>query len=250
MRLYGRNPVLERIKTAPRTIRRAFVQEGHRDLRYVRRKLADVGVPVRVVPATKMAKMARSVHTQGLLLEVEDYAYIPFPDAVGWAVRKGAVVLLLDGVMDPQNLGAILRTCAALGRFLVVLPTHRSVSVTEAVLRVACGGENHVPVSRVANLGRAVDVLKEEGFTVVGTVVDEGEALDTIAWTFPLALVLGAEDTGLRPVLRRRVDMLARVPMAHPRMALNVAQAAGLFCYEAVRQARLRSAGKPEGETE
>ncbi len=235
MKLYGRNPVLERLRSNPKSIKKIFIQEGHKDLAYFRQKGNKWGIPVICIPASKMLKLARNWNTQGLLVDVEDFSYVPYADLLETAKAKKQTIVFLDGLNDPQNLGAVLRSLACLGRFAVVLPTHDSVGVTETVLRVASGGENYVPVAQVSNLNQAIVKAKAD-FTIAGTVVEGGESIYEVEWPFPLGLVIGSEQKGIRDVIRKNMDLLVTVPMAHPRLSMNVAMAATACAYSIVAQ--------------
>ena len=241
MKIYGKNSVLERIKTNPKSIKNIFVEEFHPDAVYIHKKAKESGIPVVFVPRSKMLKMGRSLNTQGLLIEVEDFSYTPYEELLERAVQKKYSLLFLDELTDPQNLGGILRTVACLGDFVVVLPTHDSVSVTESVLRVASGADNYVPVARVSNLAQAIKQAKEMGFWIAGGVVKDGKNLTATELPFPIALVVGSEQKGIRDVIRKLLDLELSVPMAQPRLSLNAAHAAALFCYEITRQKNQKS---------
>ncbi len=236
MKLYGKNPVLERLKLNPRTIRKIYVQEDHRERDYIYQKAKKWGIAVLNVPRDQMQKMTRNVNAQGILADIEDFVYLPYNELLENAVEKDLTLLFLDGLNDPQNLGSILRSVACLGNFAVVLPTHESVEVTEAVLRIACGGDNYIPVSRVANLSKAIVDAKEAGFWIAGTVVTGGKDLTVEQLPFPLALIIGSEQKGVREVLQKKMDIGLTIPMAQPRLSLNVAQATTILCYEIIRQ--------------
>lgn len=236
MKLYGKNPVIERIKSNPQSIRRILIEQGHQDHGYVAQKARKWGIPVSAVPASQLLKIARNVNTQGIVADVEDFSYLPYAELLESAVAKKWTLIFLDGVTDPQNLGSILRGLGSLGDFALVLPTKDSVSVTEAVLRVASGGENHIRVSQVSNLAQAVVKARDAGFWIAGSVVEDGENFFTVKLQFPLGLVLGSEQKGIRDVIKKHLDSKVTIPMAKERMSLNVAQAATIFAYEITKQ--------------
>ncbi len=236
MRLYGKNPVIERLKFDPRSIQRIYIETGHADSGYVHKKAKKAGIAVCSVPRSKIQKLARNLNTQGILAEVGDFPYVEYDDLLEQALKKNLVLVFLDGLNDPQNFGGILRSCACFGGFAVVLPTHDSVDVTETVLRVACGGENYVPIAKVANLGRALEEAKDKGFWIAGTVVADGENVCDTKLQFPLGVVIGSEQKGIRAVIRKLIDQALTLPMAQPRMSLNAAHAASVFCYEIMLQ--------------
>jgi 23S rRNA (guanosine2251-2'-O)-methyltransferase len=236
MKIYGKNPVLERLKADPKSVRRIFVVSGHPEHGYIATKAKKYGIPVLVVHAHQMLKMGKSQNTQGLLMDVEDFAYVPYDDLLDIAVAEGLTPIFIDSLTDPQNLGAILRSAGSLGGFAVVLPTHDTVKVTDTVMRVACGGENHVRVSKVSNLGQAISQAKDRGFWIAGSVVKDGESIYEVKFPFPLGIVIGSEDKGIRDVIQQRLDVKVTIPMAQPRMSLNAAQATTIFCYEINKQ--------------
>ncbi|MFA6379246.1 MAG: RNA methyltransferase [Candidatus Omnitrophota bacterium] len=236
MRLYGKNPVLERLKANPRTILRIFVQEGHVDSGYIKKKASKWGIAACSIPQTKMLKLSRSINSQGVLAEVEDFQYADYQELLTLAQEKKTSLVFLDSLMDPQNLGAIIRSLACLGDFAVVLPKKDSVDMTEAVFRVSSGGDNYVPVAKVANFVQAISEAKKRGLMIAGAVVDEGQDLLTTRFPFPLGLVVGSEQKGIREIVRNQLDLKITIPMKQSRMSFNVAQATSILCYEITRQ--------------
>src|SRR3989338_2156895 len=186
MRLYGRIPVLERLKSKPESIKSIYIQEGHKELSYIRQKAQKWGIPVHAVPSSKLIKLARNLNTQGILVEVSDFAYTPYEDLLDECLKRNITPVFLDSLADPQNLGGVIRSLGCFGGFAVVLPTHDSVGVRDTVLRVASGGDNYVAVSQVHNLKPALDKAKDQGFWIPGTVVEGGERLEDTKFPFPL----------------------------------------------------------------
>jgi len=236
MKLYGRNPVLERLKSNPGSIRRIYIQAGHPESSYVQQKAKKYNIPVAVIAGSQMLKLARDVNSQGLLAEVEGFSYMQYADMLTAAKEKKGTLVFLDELNDPQNLGAIMRSLGCLGHFYIVLPTHHSVEVTETVLRISCGGDNYVSVAKVANLSNAIVKAKEEEFWIVGSAVEGGESLTDVEFQFPLAIVIGSEQKGIRDVIRKHIDIAVTIPMANARMSFNAAHAATILCYEITRQ--------------
>ncbi|MDE2009182.1 MAG: 23S rRNA (guanosine(2251)-2'-O)-methyltransferase RlmB [Candidatus Omnitrophica bacterium] len=238
MKLYGKNPVIERLKANPKSIQRLMIDECHADLTYVRKKCHQWGISVATVPHSKIQRMAQNLNTQGILAEIGEFVYMSIDELLQQALDKKRTPVFLDKLNDPQNLGGIIRTCGALGGFDIVLPTTESVGVTESVLRVACGGENYLSVARVANLGNAIEKAKKMGFWILGTVVEGAGSLTGTGLQFPLGLVMGSEEKGLRDIILKKLDMQVMVPMKNQRMSLNVAHATSMVCYEIIRQKR------------
>ncbi|MBF0512347.1 MAG: hypothetical protein HQL13_08505 [Candidatus Omnitrophica bacterium] len=152
MKLYGKNPVIERLKSNPQSIRRVIISEDHSDLSYVRKKCQPHGISVTTMPHSKIQRLAQNLNTQGILADIEDFFYTSLEDLLERARERKRVPVFLDHLNDPQNLGGIVRTCGALGDFDIIVPQTESVTVTESVLRVACGGENYLSVAKVSNL--------------------------------------------------------------------------------------------------
>lgn len=236
MKLYGKNSVLERLKSDPHSIKKIYIQNDHDDIGYIRKKAKKWGIPLHVAPHSKIQKLARSMNAQGVLAEIGDFPYMSYDELLESAKKKKDSLVFLDGLNDPQNLGGIIRSLACLGSFSIVLPSHKSVSITEAVLRVACGGDNYVRIAKVSNLRQAITLAKDAGFWIVDTAVTGGEDPRKMQLPFPIAIVLGSEQKGIRDVIRKQVDVTLTLPMAQPRLSLNVAHAATLFCYEIMRQ--------------
>lgn len=236
MRLYGKNPVIERLKSNPKSILKILVQEGSSDAGYIRKKALKWGIPMAVIPRSKMIKMAQHINAQGVLADIEEFPYAVFNELLEQAYKKRTTVIFLDNLNDPQNLGAIIRSVGGLGGFALVLPTHKSVDVTPAVLRVASGADNHVPIAKVSNLNVAIKAAREAGFQIVGSVVEGGQSLFETQFSFPLGLVIGSEHKGIREVTRKHLELQVTIPMAQPRLSYNVAQATTIFCYEITRQ--------------
>lgn len=236
MKLSGKNPVLERIKSNPKSIKRLFIEEGHGEKEYVLMKCHQHNIPVMVVPFTKIQKMANSTSTQGILAEIEDFPYMDFNDLLEQSLKKNRILIFLDNVTDPQNLGGIVRSAGALGVFDLVIPTTEAVGVTEAVLRVACGGENFLSIARVSNLANAITKAKDAGYWVAGTAINQAKSLYDVKFEAPLGLVFGSEAKGIRDVIRKKLDCEVTIPMKQERMSLNVSHAIAIFCVEALRQ--------------
>ncbi len=236
MKLTGKNPVIERLRSNPATIRKIYLQEGFQDAAYIYKKAKQRGIPVFVTLPSRLLKMARNTNTQGILAEVEDFSYMPYEELLDMAFEKKKSPLFLDGLNDPQNLGVILRSLACLGKFCVVIPRHESVEVTEAVLRVASGADNYVPLAKVGNLATAIQLAKEKGFSIAGAVVKDGISLMETHFPFPMGLVVGSEQKGIRDVVRRHLDLEVTIPMNIDTLSFNVAQATTIICYEIARQ--------------
>ncbi|HYL10359.1 MAG TPA: 23S rRNA (guanosine(2251)-2'-O)-methyltransferase RlmB [Candidatus Acidoferrales bacterium] len=203
------------------------------------------GVPVRFEDRAQVDRLAGTREHQGVVaLEaarkaagLDDILHAISSDAA----QRGLLVLL-DGVEDPQNLGAIVRTALAAGAHGVVIPERRAAGLTESVARASAGALAHLPVARVTNLVRAMEELKEAGFWLVGLDERAEKNYTEADFTLPVAIVMGGEGKGLHELTRKRCDFLVSLPTTGPVRSLNVSVAAGIVLFEAVRQ---RRASKP-----
>jgi len=152
-------------------------------------------------------------------------------------VDKKPTLIFLDRLNDPQNLGVIIRTAACFGRFAVVIPKFNACEVTEAVLHVASGGENFVPVSMVSNISSAVLKAKKSEYWIMGAVLSEdAQDIDKVSMPFPLGLVMGSEGEGIRYGIDKQLDIKVRIPMKGAPLSFNVAMACAIFCHEIAKQ--------------
>jgi 23S rRNA (guanosine2251-2'-O)-methyltransferase len=236
MIVYGANPVIEAIRSHPKKIRYvAIVREKSGRLQRVINEAKEAGVAVRSLPASQIDRLAgRGVHN-GVVAEVADAAYADFDEVIANEATK--FVLILDSVTDPQNLGAILRVADGFGVDLVVLPEHESVGLTAVVVKASAGATEWVPVAQVTNLARAIETLKEQGYWTYAAAA-EGDPPVKVDFRGKVALVFGAEGTGIRRNVLEHCDRVITIPMYGHVESLNVATAAAVLCYEVVRQTR------------
>jgi 23S rRNA (guanosine2251-2'-O)-methyltransferase len=238
MVIYGINPVLEALKTG--RVREVRVDAAQRDrAREVRAAAEARRVPVRPVPAQDLDRAARGGVHQGVVADVEDAPACSVQDLVA-AARGPALIVVLDGIEDPHNVGAILRTVDAAGAHGVVRQERHAARLDGAAAKASAGAVAHVRVATVVNIARAIGELKEAGVWTVGLAAEAGESYDQIDFTLPTALVLGAEGQGLRRLVRESCDRLASIPMRGQVDSLNVSAAAAVVLFEAVRQRRGR----------
>lgn len=236
MRLFGKNSVIERLRTNPASIRKVYLEEGYPDKGYIYKKAKPYNIPIHITTAGRLSKTAHHKNTQGILADAEDFSYTPYEDLLEVSLKQNRTPVFLDELNDPQNLGAIIRSLACLGRFALVLPTHKSVDITEVVLRIASGGDCHLPIAKVSNINAAIRSAKTSGFSIVGTVVKGGKSLQETHFSFPIGLVIGSEQKGIREVVRANLDVEVTIPMARDTLSFNVAHATTIFAYEITRQ--------------
>ena len=236
MIIYGINPVLEALRAG--RVKELRVRDGGGGrLRDVLSVAGEQGIRVRRVGTDALDRDAqRGVH-QGVVALVEDAAEYSIEDLIRKADGPPLLVVL-DGIEDPHNLGAILRTADAAGAHGVVIQSRRAAALGGAASKASAGAISHIRIAEVVNIARALEELKEAGVWTVGLAGEGATPYDAIDFTVPTAVVLGAEGTGLRRLVRERCDFLASIPMLGHVPSLNVSVAAGVTLYEAVRQRR------------
>ncbi len=229
IRLYGKRSITERLKAAPASITRIYIEEGavRPDIVTLARKHR---IPVENLRHPRFRQLAQGNTTQGLIAETGDFKYAVLEDILG--AESKPTLLFLDRVNDPHNLGVILRSAACFGGFAVVLPGYESVEVNETVIKVACGAENYVPVAKIPNLSVAVQKAAAAGYWIGACVVEGGSSPREVALNFPLGLILGSEGEGVRPGLLKHIDYKLTLPMRGQGLSFNVAIAVSIFCYE------------------
>lgn len=247
--LHAVHAVLER---APERVLELFMAEPRDDARSraLRELAVQAGVHVHAVDGAALGKLVGEVVHQGAVAAVR-----PLPswdenhliEALS-QLREAPLLLVLDGVTDPHNLGACLRTAEGAGAHGVIIPRDRAAAVDAVVRKVAAGAAEFVPVATVTNLARTLDLLKARGVWVAGTDADAQQSLYAADLNRPLALVLGAEGSGMRRLTRDKCDFLVRIPMAGRLESLNVSVAAGVLLFEARRQrgSAARSHAQPD----
>ena len=237
MIIYGINPVLEALRAG--RVRELRVGERADDrLKQLLALAGERGVRVRRVEADSLDRDSRRGVHQGVIAEIAEAADYSIEEIVNGAA-EAPLVVVLDGIEDPHNLGAILRTADAAGVDGIVLQSRRAASRGGVAAKASAGALAHVKIAEVVNIARAVEELKEAGVWTVGLAAETADAYDAIDLTLPTALVLGAEGAGLRRLVRERCDRLASIPMRGHVGSLNVSVAAGVVLFEAVRQRRM-----------
>jgi 23S rRNA (guanosine2251-2'-O)-methyltransferase len=231
--VYGINPVMEALMAGGR-VDTVYLAVGLKKStkREIERLASRQSVRVLVTHRRELDRMTQGGVHQGVVAMAEKKSYVDLADFIQMELEPRTVVLCLDGVQDPRNLGALARSALAFGAAGLVISKKRSVGITPAAVKASAGALNQLPVARVVNLGRTLDALKEAGFWICGAVVDGGVE----PWGFDpgkkVALLLGSEGAGLRPGLVERLDHEVRIPMQTGMESLNVSVAGALLLYE------------------
>jgi 23S rRNA (guanosine2251-2'-O)-methyltransferase len=243
--IHGLNAVLEALETAPEQVTRVVAAMGREDgrLHRVIETARRAGVPVLRQPGKALDRLAGAgVSHQGVLALAADASYAD-PEAVLAAAPAPALLVVLDGVEDPRNLGAVIRAAAAAGAGGRVVPEHRAAGLSAVCVKASAGTALRFPVARIGNVAAFLRRLKQAGIWVVGLDAEGGSVWSGFDLTQPTALVLGGEGKGLRRLAREHCDTVLALPMAAGVESLNLAVAAGIALYEALRQRRAGGIG-------
>jgi 23S rRNA (guanosine2251-2'-O)-methyltransferase len=238
--LYGIHTVLSLLQRQPERLLELFCVDSRHDARVqaIITLAKEQGLSVQKVPQKQLDQWLPDTNHQGIVARCKIQKPLSEHDLDEiLATCQGApLFLVLEGVQDPHNLGACLRTCDAVGVTAIIIPQDRAASVTPVVRKVSCGASETVPIIQVGNLVRALETLKQKGVWVMGTTGDAPESLYQSDLKGPLAIVLGAEGTGLRRLTLEHCDLLMHIPMHGMVESLNVSVAAAVCLYEALRQ--------------
>ncbi len=244
--MVGFHAVQSLLKTAPDRAKALLVLDNRKDQRLQKTiSLAErAGIPVETVTAERLNSYAEDIRHQGVALlasrgKVYNEAWVL--DYLA-SLDRTPLVLVLDGITDPHNLGACLRSADGAGVDAVIVPRDKSCGLTTVVRKVASGAADTIPFVLVTNLSRTLEKLQQAGLWVVGAAGEAEQVISAVDLTGPTALVLGSEDRGLRRLTREKCDHLVRIPMAGTVQSLNVSVATGVCLFEAVRQRREKAA--------
>ena len=237
--VYGIHPVLEQLRAAPGDVIEVLLAPGDRgsSVRRVEQAARRERCRVSVIDARSLDALTKGANHQGVAARVAPFAYGSFDELLAAPPSEAAdCVLFLDGVVDPRNLGGILRTCEAMGVGRIVVPRDRAAGVTGAVIKASAGAVHHVRLYRIPNLLRGLLALRERGYWLVGLDAEAESRASDVVYPEKLAVVLGGEERGIRPLIRRSCDFLVSIPMSGRIGSLNVGVAWGIFAYEVTRQ--------------
>ena len=247
--IYGINSVGEALKSRGRAFEYVSIAKERHDLRLQRliEECRRLGLPVRFVSRAELDGMAGNVAHQGVVAVTSAKQYSDLEDIVRAKRGVYSLILILDGVEDPHNLGAIIRTADAAGVDGLVIPERRAAGVSGTVTKVSAGATAHVPIAKVTNIARTLQDLKEQNLWIVGLDERAPSTYDTLDFNMNCALVLGAEGKGVHELVRKKCDFLVSIPMLGKVSSLNVSVAAGVVLFEVVRQRRTKGAVQVTG---
>ncbi len=237
----GRNPVIEAFRSG-KTVDKLFILDGCQDgpVKTILREAKKQDTRLYFVSKERLDQLSETKHHQGVIAVCAAYHYAQLDDILEAAQKKGEdpFVILLDGIEDPHNLGAILRTANLAGAHGIIIPKNRAAGLTPTVARVSAGAINYTPVVRVTNMAAAIDRLKKEGLWFVCADMG-GEVMYRLNLKGPIGLVIGNEGSGVSRLVRDKCDFTASIPMKGDIDSLNASVAAGVLAYEIVRQRML-----------
>jgi len=238
--LFGIHAVEEALAARGRAFEYVAVAPGRGDARI--QKIAvlcrNTGVAVRSMPRDQLTRLAGSAHHQGVVAVTAEKKYSDLEEVLANKRGRFSLVLVLDGVEDPHNLGAIIRTAEGAGADGLVIPERRATGVTATVVKASAGASEYLPIAKVTNIGRAIEDLKSRNIWTVGLDERARKSYDQLDYKMDCALILGAEGHGLHEQVRKKCDFLVSIPMLGKVPSLNVSVAAGIVMYEVARQRR------------
>ncbi len=237
-KIFGRKPVLEALK-AKSNINQIYIQYGlHGSIIDQIKKLAQKSnIKVSQVSPNKFKDFSEHKNTQGIFALTDSFAYSEIDDILIEAEKlKYPLILLLDSIQDPHNLGAIIRTAECAGVNGIITTIKNSASVNNTVEKTSAGAANHIKIARVNNLVNTIEILKQSGYWIVGSKLGNSQNYTSIDYKQPIAIVIGNEEKGIRPLVAKHCDFLAEIPMKGKIQSLNVSVAAGILLFEVLRQ--------------
>jgi 23S rRNA (guanosine2251-2'-O)-methyltransferase len=234
--IYGMNPVIEAIRADAKKVNYIGVSRDHGNkFQKALNEARQHGIQVRQMSTHDLDRLSGNGVHNGIIADVSAAGYADFDEVLG--AEGTSFVLILDGITDPQNMGAILRVADGFGVHLVVIPEHESVGLTPSAVKASAGASQWIPVAKVTNLARSIETLQKEGYWVYAAGAD-GDRPDAIDFTGKVALVMGNEGKGVRRNVLEHCDRVVTIPMQGHVDSFNVATAAAILCYEVQRQQR------------
>lgn len=238
--IYGINAVLEALRAEQRILDQVFIAKEKQGAPFqtLRQLAREKGIPIQLRPKEALTELARTERHQGVIGLRADSLYASLEDLLR-SIRSApgyALVLILDGIEDPQNLGSLIRTAEACGVQGIIIPKDRAVGVTPAVVKASAGAAAHIPVVRVTNLARTLEELKKEGLWIVGADARGQKNLYEMKFDMDVGLVIGSEGKGIRPLVLKRCDYTVSIPLQGKVSSLNAAIAGAVILFEILRQ--------------
>lgn len=245
MLVIGRNPIIEILETDSKSLTRVIIMKTnhpHKKLSEISKLCREAGVPVMYLDRKGFSnyfssKTKEEGITQGVIAFMKDFQYKPLTELIQDIVPvHNPLLILLDEITDPHNLGAIIRSAAALGADGIIIPKHNSAEVNHTVIKASAGAVKRIPIVKVTNLANTIRYLKDHNFLIVGTDLKTEKIIFETDFKQPITLVIGSEGKGMRKIIRELCDFTVRIPMTGQVESLNVSVSTAIFLYEIFRQ--------------
>ncbi len=244
--IYGIHPVLEALKSSNLEIEKILIgtQKPSSQVQSILDLARKREIPVALTPTESLERMTKGVH-QNVVALVKETPYADVAQILLSWKKSGAkaLFLILDGIQDPRNFGALIRTALGCGAHGIIIPKDRSVGITPVVVKTSAGAVAHLPIARVVNVAATIEALKKEGIWVYGAAGEAKDPIYELDLKMDLAIVVGAEGKGIRPLVKKKCDMLFSIPMKGPVSSFNASVSGGMILYEVMRQ-RFTNEGK------
>lgn len=241
--IYGVHPVKEALKSASVSIQKIMISAHIPSLPL--RSIMDLahqrGIPITYLERERLDRITKGGQHQGVIAILKETHYANLKEILNRPKQEStkALLLILDGIQDPQNLGSLIRTGLGCGVHGIIIPKDRAVGITPAVAKVSAGAVSHIPVARVTNIATTIDDLKKEGLWVYGASAEAKDRIFDLDLTIDLGIVIGGEGKGIRSLVKRKCDRLFSIPMKGPVSSFNAAVSGGMILYEVMRQRML-----------
>jgi len=238
--IHGAHPIYQALKAHRNPIKRIVIsrRRNRKPLMEILRLAEERGISIQWADREHLTRMAKTTSHQGILAQIDDFKYVDPSDIVdGWRdTGRKALILIVDGVEDPQNLGGLIRTANAFGVHGVVIPKDRATPVTPIVIKASVGAAFHTPIARITNIVSCLEFLKKGGVWILGAEAGAEHPIYDYDLDLDLAIVIGSEGRGIRPLVKKKCDFLASIPLRGEITSLNASVAGALLMYEVMRQ--------------
>jgi 23S rRNA (guanosine2251-2'-O)-methyltransferase len=243
--IYGMNPVLEALESG--VVKRIVVARGRagEGLHKLRKLAEQKGIDIEFRERDYLDRLTGKAVHQGVLCVGPEFSYVTVEEIVEHRIEpyEHHLILILDSVIDPQNLGSLIRTASCFGANGLIIPENRAASVTPAVVKSSAGATQHARIARVVNIAHTIDSLKDRGFWIYGAEAGSGEEIPRVGYHGHVGLVMGSEGKGIRPLVKKKCDFLISVPIEGKVGSLNVAVAAGIILFDIFTKRNRRPQG-------
>ena len=248
--IYGIHPVEEALKSSDLKFQKILIstQKPTPPLQAILDLASRKKVPVSFASKEALDRMAKNDTHQNIIAVIEEIPYVDLGEILSLRKKEGtkALLLILDGIQDPQNFGSLIRTALGCGVHGIIIPKDRAVGITPVVIKASAGAISHLPIARVVNIANTIDQLKKEGIWVYGAAGEAKDSIYQLDLYLDLAIVIGAEGKGIRPLVKKKCDRLFSIPMKGPVSSFNVSVSGGMILYEVMRQRYTKEVYPPQ----